>query len=119
MNSEEQQEKVKTAVIGDSMLNDVNEKGLSKLRKVKIKNYLILDKIDDLLKVKPDCLLVYVGTNDLTNNVNLQNSVEKWPKKWGILLQMLILSFQVSKRKRHKEYLKECWWDKSKIEKLL
>ena len=125
MNSEEQQEKVKTAVIGDSMLNDVNEKGLSKLRKVKVKNYPgatsedILDKIDDLLKVKPDCLLVYVGTNDLTNNVNLQNSVEKWPKKWGILLQMLILSFQVSKRKRHKEYLEECWWDKSKIEKLL
>ena len=87
LNSEEQQEKVKTAVIGDSMLNDVNEKGLSKLRKVKVKNYPgatsedILDKIDDLLKVKPDCLLVYVGTNDLTNNVNLQNSVEKWPKK--------------------------------------
>ena len=87
MNSEEQQEKVKTAVIGDSMLNDVNEKGLSKLRKVKVKNYPgatsedILDKIDDLLKVKPDCLLVYVRTNDLTNNVNLQNSVKKWPKK--------------------------------------
>ena len=86
-NSEEQQEKVKTVEIGDSMLNDVNEKGLSKLRKVKVKNYPgatsedILDKIDDLLKVKPDCLLVYVGTNDLTNNVNLQNSVKKWQKK--------------------------------------
>ena len=78
---------MKTVEIGDSMLNDVNEKGLPKLRKVKVKNYPgatsedILDKIDDLLKVKPDCLLVYVGTNDLTNNVNLQNSVKKWPKK--------------------------------------
>ena len=26
---------------------------------------------DDLLKVKPDCLLVHVGTNDLTHNANL------------------------------------------------
>ena len=47
------------------MLNGVNEKELSKLHSVKAKNYLgatsedILDKIDDLLKVKPDCLLVH------------------------------------------------------------
>ena len=50
---------------GDSMLNGVNEKGLSKSHNVKAKNYPgatsedILDKIDDLLKVKPDCLLVH------------------------------------------------------------
>ena len=72
---------------GDSMLNGVNEKGLSKSHNVKVKNYPgatsedILDKIDDLLKVKPDCLLVHVGTNDLTNNVNLLNSVKKMVKK--------------------------------------
>ena len=41
----------------------------------------ILDKVDDLLKVKPDCLLIHVGTNDLTNNVNLRNSVKKMVKK--------------------------------------
>ena len=61
----------------------MNEKGLSKSHNVKVKSYPgatsddILDRIDDLLKVKPDCLLVHVGTNDLTNNVNLQNSVKK------------------------------------------
>ena len=49
----------------------------------KVKNYPgaksedILDKIDNLLKVKPDCLLVHIGTNYLTNNVNLLNSVKK------------------------------------------
>ena len=65
----------------DSMLNGVNEKGLSKSHNVKVKNYPgatsddILDKIDNLLKVKPDCLLVNVETNDLKNNVNLLNSV--------------------------------------------
>ena len=51
---------------GDSMLNDVNEKEL-KSHNVKVKNYPgatsedILDKIDDLLKLKPYCLLVHVG----------------------------------------------------------
>ena len=74
-------------VNGDSMRNGVDEKGLSKSHNVKVKNYPgatsedILDKIDDLLKVKPDCLLLHVGTNDLTNYVNLLNSVKKWLKK--------------------------------------
>ena len=73
------------------MLNDMNDKGLLKSNNVKAKNYPgenypdatsknILDKIDNLLKVKPDSLLVHVGTNNLTNNVNLLNSVKKWSK---------------------------------------
>ena len=72
---------MKIVVTGDSMLNDMNKKGLSKSDNVKVKNYPgatsedILDKLDDLLKVKPDCLLWHIGTNDLTNNVNLLNSV--------------------------------------------
>ena len=54
---------MKIVVTGDSMLNDMNKKGLSKSDNVKVKNYPgatsedILDKLDDLLKVKPDCLL--------------------------------------------------------------
>ena len=101
-NNEEKQEKKKIVVTGDSMLNGVNEKGLSKSHNVKVKNYPgatsedILDKIDDLLKVKPDCLLVHVGTNDLTNNMNLLNSVKKWSTKRRIHLQILNLAFQVS-----------------------
>ena len=81
-NSEKKIGKVKIAVTGDLMLNGANGKGLSKSHNAKVKNYPdatsvdILDKIDDLLKVKPDCLLVHVGINDLTNNVNLLNSVK-------------------------------------------
>ena len=37
--------------------------------------------LDDLLEVKPDGLLVNVGTNDQTNNVNLLNSVKTMVKK--------------------------------------
>ena len=72
---------------GDSVLHGVNKKGLSKSHNVKVKNYPgeiskdILDRIDGLLKVKPDCLLVHVGTNDLTNKVDLLISVKKMVKK--------------------------------------
>ena len=57
---------MKIVVTGDSMLNAVNKKGLSKSHNVKVKNYPaatsedILDKIDDLLKVKLDCLVVHL-----------------------------------------------------------
>ena len=69
------------------MLNGVNEKELSRSHNVKVKNYPgatgedILDNIGDLLKVKPNGLLVLAGTIDLTNNVNLLNLVKKWSKK--------------------------------------
>ena len=82
-NNEGKQKKVKTVVTGDSLLNVVYEKGLSKLHNVKVKNYPgatsedMLDKIYNSLKVKLDCLLVHIENNDLTNNVNLLNSVKK------------------------------------------
>ena len=69
------------------MFNGMNEKTLSKSHNVKVKNYPgstsedILDKIDDLLKVKLDCLLVHVRTNDLTNTASLLNSVKKMVNK--------------------------------------
>ena len=56
------------------MLNEVNEKGLSKSLNVKVKNYPgatsenILDKTDDFLEVKPECLLVHVRINYQNNN---------------------------------------------------
>ena len=68
------------------MLNIVYEKGLSKLHNVKVKNYPgatsedMLDKIRNLLKVKLDCLLVHIETNDLANNENLLNSVKNSQK---------------------------------------
>ena len=37
----------------------------------------ILEKLDDIIKEHPDDLIVHVGTNDLTNNVNLLTNVKK------------------------------------------
>ena len=65
------------------MLNNINDKGLPKSKNVDILNIPgatsgdIADKIDDVLEGKPESLIVHVGTNDLTNNVNLLNNVKK------------------------------------------
>ena len=65
------------------MLNNISEKGLSKTHKVRVINFVggtsekITDQLDDLIKGKPDDLIVHVGTNDIANDVNLFNNVKK------------------------------------------
>ena len=41
----------------------------------------IIQNLDDLLKNKPDDMLIHVGTNDITIGVNLLNSVKKTAKQ--------------------------------------
>ena len=68
---------------GDSIVNGISEKGLSVKHKVKIVNFpggtseKILKKLDDIIKEKPDDLINHVGTNDITNNVNLWTYVKE------------------------------------------
>ena len=77
----EQFKKRKIIIIGDSLLNDINEKGLSKNHSVNVNNIpggtsdVILDKLDYFLKNKPDGLIVHAGTNDITKGGNLLNNV--------------------------------------------
>ena len=65
------------------MLNNVKGRGLSKSKKVEVINFLgatstdIAEKIDDILEHHPKSLVVYVGTNYFTNDVNLLNNVKK------------------------------------------
>ena len=68
---------------GDSTLNNISEKSLSKTYKVRVINFpggsseKITDQLDDLIKGKPHDLIGHVGTNDIAINVNLLNSVKK------------------------------------------
>ena len=68
-------------IIGDSLLKKVNSHGLSKSKKVEVLNFPgttstdIVNKMDDILEDKPQSLIVHLGTNDLTNDVNLLNNV--------------------------------------------
>ena len=65
------------------MVNRISEKGLSVSHKVKIgtspggTGEKILGELDDKFKEQPDDLIVHVGTNDLTKNVNLLTNVKK------------------------------------------
>ena len=66
------------------MLNSVNSRGLSKSKNVEVINFPgatstdIVANIDEILEnQQPKFLIVHVGINDLTNDVNLLNSVKK------------------------------------------
>ena len=70
-------------IIGDSKLNNVNSCGLSTSRKIELLNHPggtnsdIFGKTDDVLDDKSESLTVHVGTNDLTNYMNLLNNIRK------------------------------------------
>ena len=73
----------KVVITGDSMLNNINSRGLSKSKEVDVLNFPgatssdVLTKIDDVLNKKPASLIVHVGTNDPTNDINLLSKVKK------------------------------------------
>ena len=64
-------------------MNGINEKGLSKDKHAKIKNFLggttetISGEVEELVKNKLDTLIVQAGTNDLMNGKNVLNNVKK------------------------------------------
>ena len=62
--------KKKIVLTRNSMINDISEKGVSVNHKVKIINFpggfeRILEKLDDIIKEKPDNLIVHAGTNGI------------------------------------------------------
>ena len=77
------QNKKKVVITGDSMLNGIHEKRMSKNYWVKINGFpvgtsaTILENIDQLVKSKSEFLIVHAGTNDLANGTNILNQVKK------------------------------------------
>ena len=64
----------KVIILGDSILNGINEKGLSKNHNVKIVNKpgatserLLLEELDNLIKYQLESVTIHAGTNNLTN----------------------------------------------------
>ena len=84
------------------MVNGISEKGLSVNHKVKILNFpggtseKIPEKLDDIIKGKPDDLILHAGTNDITNNVNLSTSVKKSSIKFPQNHHRRLLNFHLS-----------------------
>ena len=65
---------MKVIVVGVSLFNGINEKGFCKKHDVEVKNVLggttVPDKVDTLVGQKPDCIIMYGGTNDITKGIN-------------------------------------------------
>ena len=81
-NSNNKKEKSQNVIIiGDSMSNNINSRGLSKSKKVSVSNFPgatsedILAEVEDTLKTHPDTLIVHAGTNDLTKNISTLRNV--------------------------------------------
>ena len=61
-------------IIGDSMLNGINERGISKDDIIKIKAHSgsssedLIDYIKPDIKKKPDIIILHIGTNDISKN---------------------------------------------------
>ena len=64
-------------------MHGINEKGLSKNHSVKESNIpggasdVILDRLGDFFKNKPDGVIVHADTNDITKEKNLLNNLKK------------------------------------------
>ena len=78
-------QKVKVIVVGDSLFNGINKNGFCKEHDVKVKNVLggttVPDEADTLVGQKPDCIIMYGGTNDITKGINTLNTVKKIERK--------------------------------------
>ena len=80
-------QKKRMVITGNSNLNGIHEKGMSKNHREKVNNFpggtstTILENIDQLEKSKPDCLIVHAGTNYLANETNLLNQAKKVVKQ--------------------------------------
>ena len=63
-------------VIGDSLLNGIDDRGLCKHHNVKVRPHLgattrdIADHVKPVARRKPDMVIIHCGTNDLTNDVD-------------------------------------------------
>ena len=77
--------KIRVEIVGDSLLNGVQEKGMNKDSNmiIKVRKYPgatstdILDHIRPTLRKEPDQILIHAGTNDIANDQNYLKNVKK------------------------------------------
>ena len=77
--------KIRVEILGDSMLNGVQEKGLNKNADINIKipkypgasSTGILDHIRPSLRKEPNQIIIHAGTNNLTDDDSYLNNVKK------------------------------------------
>ena len=73
-------------IVGDSIINNIDAKGLGRNHNIKVRSYGgattrdMVDHIEPSLRSKPGVIIIHAGTNDLTKEektiINLQNIVD-------------------------------------------
>ena len=93
LGQDKKENKAKNAIIvDDSMLNNINSRGLSKSKKVSVSSHPgattedILSAVEESLKTNLDTLIAHAATNHLTKSINTLSNVKK------ILENMKIIS---------------------------
>ena len=95
----QQQQKRNILVTGHSMLTGILGKSLSKKHNISVAGFSggtskkIIENLDDLLKNQPGDTLIHVGTNDITNRVNLLNKAIKIAKQVSDFSPRRIVAF--------------------------
>ena len=91
----------KVIILGDFLLNGINEKSLSKKHNVKIVNKpggtserLLLEDLDNLIKYQPEGVIIHASTNNLTNGIIMLNNAKKIAKE-RVLLNRALTSTQL------------------------
>ena len=101
--------KKKVVISGDSMLNGINERELSKHQKVK--NFsggmgkTIIEELDALVADKPDCLIAHAGTNGITDGINSLSCTKKIIKKVKQILPNTKVAFSSLITRKNKKDL--------------
>ena len=101
------------------MVNGISGKGINVNHQVKIVNFpggtskKILEKLDVIIKEKPDDLIVHVGTNDITNNVNLLTNVKKIFNKVSRELPSSSIAFSSTINRKGKMNIQKILIDKN------
>ena len=93
-------ERKKVIILGDSLLNGINEKGLSKKYNVKIVNKpgatsesLLLEELDNLTKYQPESVIIHACAKKLTNGINMLNNAKKIVKELTTKLPKVKIAF--------------------------
>ena len=70
-------------LVGDSIVNGIQEKGLSSKHNIRIRRCPgdttkdLVDHVKPIARKKPDLVLFHFGTNDITNEVNTEEHMQK------------------------------------------
>ena len=80
---ESQRQRKRVFVVGDSIINGIEEKGLSKKHNVRLRKCPgdttedLLDHIKPIARKKPDLVVIHFGTNDTTSGKDTKENMQK------------------------------------------